>query len=335
MKIVTSTCLLLFVCSITRGAQPTPAAVLQELRSFDQMGSMLYVAAHPDDENTQLIAYLGAGNYRTAYLSLTRGDGGQNVLGPELGPELGVIRTQELLAARRLDGGRQFFTRALDFGFSKDYRQTLQVWDKEQVLSDIVRRHPHVSPGRDGDRFTTIPGPTHGHHTASAILGLEAFKLAGDPTAFPEQLTDLTVWQPKRIFSNGFGIGLRGGGGGTTTRPAADVVRINVSGTDPVTGMSFGELAAHSRSMHKSQGFGNFVGGPGRGPARVEAFQLLDGEPATHDIMDGIDTSWNRVSLGGIGKSAENVIAKFNSQDLSANVPAAIGNQETIGRRSG
>jgi LmbE family N-acetylglucosaminyl deacetylase len=325
MKIATSTCLLLFVCSIARGAQPTPAAVLQELRSFDQMGSVLYVAAHPDDENTQLIAYLARGrNYRTAYLSLTRGDGGQNVLGPELGPELGVIRTQELLAARRLDGGRQFFTRALDFGFSKDYRQTLQVWDKQQVLSDIVRVIRTFRPDVMVTRFTTIPGPTHGHHTASAILGLEAFKLAGDPTAFPDQLTDLKVWQPKRIFSNGFGIGLRGGGGGPTTRPQAEVVRMNVSGTDPVTGMSFGELAARSRSMHKSQGFGNFVGGPGRGPGRVEAFQLLDGEPATHDIMDGIDTSWNRFSLSGIGTSAEDLIAKFNSQDLSANVPALL-----------
>jgi LmbE family N-acetylglucosaminyl deacetylase len=325
MKTVTGICLLLFACGSVRGAAPDPAAVLQELRSFDQMGSVLYVAAHPDDENTQLIAYLARGrNYRTAYLSLTRGDGGQNVLGPELGPELGVIRTQELLAARRLDGGRQFFTRALDFGFSKDYRQTLQVWDKEQVLSDIVRVIRTFRPDVMVTRFTTIPGPTHGHHTASAILGLEAFRLAGDPTAFPEQLTDLTVWQPKRIFSNGFGIGLRGGGGGATTRPQATVVRINVAGTDPVTGMSFAELAGLSRSMHKSQGFGNFVGGPGRGPTRVEAFQLLAGEPAVHDIMDGIDTSWNRVSLGGIGQSAEDLIAKFNSQNLSANVPALL-----------
>ena len=206
-------CFCLHAASL-RGATPDPAAVLQELRSFDQMGSVLYIAAHPDDENTQLIAYLARGrNYRTAYLSLTRGDGGQNVLGPELGPELGVVRTQELLAARRLDGGRQFFTRALDFGFSKDYRQTLQVWDKQQVLADIVRVIRTFRPDVMVTRFSTLPGPTHGHHTASAILGLEAFKLAGDPTAFPEQLTDLTVWQPKRIFSNGFGIGLRGGGG--------------------------------------------------------------------------------------------------------------------------
>jgi LmbE family N-acetylglucosaminyl deacetylase len=324
--LLASACILLLVCGMARGAQPAPAAVLQELRSFDQLGSVLYVAAHPDDENTQLIAYLARGrNYRTAYLSLTRGDGGQNVLGPELGVELGVIRTQELLAARSVDGGRQFFTRAIDFGFSKDYRQTLQVWDKQQVLADIVRVIRTFRPDVMVTRFSTIPGNTHGHHTASAILGLEAFKLAGDPKAFPEQLTDLTAWQPKRIFTNGFGIGLRGGGGGATTRPQANIVRINVSGTDPVTGMSFAELAARSRSMHKSQGFGNFVGGPGRGgPTRVEAFQLLDGEPAVQDIMDGIDTSWKRLSLGAIGELADDLIAKFNSQDLSANVPALL-----------
>jgi LmbE family N-acetylglucosaminyl deacetylase len=318
-------CILLLACALARGAQPAPAAVLQELRSFDQWGSVLYIAAHPDDENTQLIAYLARGrNYRTAYLSLTRGDGGQNVLGPELGVELGVIRTQELLAARRVDGGRQFFSRAIDFGFSKDYRQTLNVWDRQQVLADIVRVIRTFRPDVMVTRFSTIPGNTHGHHTASAILGLEAFKLAGDPKAFGDQLTDLTVWQPKRIFTNGFGIGLRGGGGGAATRPEANIVRINVAGTDPVTGVSFGELAARSRSMHKSQGFGNFVGGPGRGPGRVEAFQLLDGEPATQDIMDGIDTSWKRVSLGAIGELADDLIADFNSQDLSANVPALL-----------
>src|SRR3984957_11594996 len=130
----------LLLCGAFCAAAETPAAVLQELRSFDQMGSVLYIAAHPDDENTQLIAYLARGrNYRMAYLSLTRGDGGQNVLGPELGNDLGVIRTQELLAARRIDGSQQFFSRAVDFGFSKDYRETLRIWGRQEVLSDMVR----------------------------------------------------------------------------------------------------------------------------------------------------------------------------------------------------
>jgi LmbE family N-acetylglucosaminyl deacetylase len=296
-------------------AADSPAAVLQELRSFDQMGSVLYVAAHPDDENTQLIAYFARGrNYRTAYLSLTRGDGGQNVLGPELGAELGVLRTHELLAARSLDGGRQFFTRALDFGFSKDAFQTLKIWDRQQVLSDIVRVIREFQPDVVITRFTTIPGNTHGHHTASAILALEAFKIAGDPTAFPDQLTTLKVWQPKRIFSNGFAVGLG--------RNSSGVVRLSDSGTDPVSGLSFADLAGRSRSMHKTQGFGNFVGGHGGG--RAEAFQLLAGDPAAKDIMDGVDTTWNRVGAEDIGKLAEDLIANFNSHDLSADVPALL-----------
>src|SRR5215469_441763 len=184
----------------------SPAAILQDLRSFREMGSVLYVAAHPDDENTLLIAYLARGkNYRTAYLSVTRGDGGQNVLGPDFDEKLGVARTQELLAARRLDGGRQFFTRAIDFGFSKDYRETLNIWGKDDVLGDVVRVIRTFRPDVVINRFSTQPGGTHGHHTASAVLSLEAFKLAGDPKAFPDQLKTLAPWQPRRILVNGRG----------------------------------------------------------------------------------------------------------------------------------
>ena len=181
---------------------PSPAAILQDLHNFDTMGSVLYVAAHPDDENTQLITYLARGrHYRTAYLSLTRGDGGQNVLGPEFGAELGVIRTEELLAARRLDGGEQFFTRAMDFGFSKDYRETLRIWDQQEVLSDVVRVIRTFQPDVVIAGFSTNQTPgQHGHHVASAILAGEAFKLAGDPKAFPDQLDYLTPWQPKRLL---------------------------------------------------------------------------------------------------------------------------------------
>ncbi len=306
---------LCIAASLTRAADaPQPAAVLQQLRSFDQWGSVLHIAAHPDDENTQLLAYLARGrNYRTAYLSVTRGDGGQNVLGPEFGPELGVIRTQELLAARRLDGSQQFFTRAIDFGFSKDYRQTLRIWDHQQVLADIVRVIRTFRPDVIITRFTTIPGNTHGHHTASAVLALEAFKLAGDPNAFPDQLHDLSVWQPTRIFSNGFTIGLGGRGNGATTQNVQPIVRMNINGTDPVSGLSFADLAARSRSMHKTQGFGNFTGG-GRFGSRPEAFALMAGEPATKDIMDGIDTTWGRVSGGAeIGKMTDDLIAKFDA----------------------
>lgn len=284
-------------------------AILQELRSFREMGSVLYVAAHPDDENTQLIAYLARGrNYRTAYLSLTRGDGGQNVLGPQFGEKLGVARTQELLAARRLDGGQQFFTRAIDFGFSKDYRETLNVWNKQEVLSDVVRVIRTFRPDVIVTRFSPQPGGTHGHHTASAVLALEAFKLAGDPKAFPEQLTDLKPWQPKRILMNGRG---------------NDGLAMEIRGNDPVSGLSFLELAGRSRAMHKTQGFDNYRGG-GAG-ARTETFQLLDGEPATNDIMDGVETRWDRVAGGAeIEKLVDEAITGFNSNNPEASVPLLL-----------
>jgi LmbE family N-acetylglucosaminyl deacetylase len=301
----------------SRAGEPlTPAAILQQLHSFQEMGSVLYVAAHPDDENTLLIAYLARGrNYRTAYLSLTRGDGGQNVLGPEFGDELGVARTEELLAARRLDGGRQFFSRAVDFGYSKDYRETLGIWDRQQVLSDVVRIIREFRPDAVITRFSPVPGGTHGHHTASTVLAMEAFKLAGDPKAFPEQ--QLAPWQPERIVWNEGGF--QRGGTGTND------VRMEISGNDSVTGETFAEVAARSRAMHKTQGFDNFRGFGGGGGARSESFQLLDGEPATNDIMDGVDTTWGRVPSGAeIGTLAGEVITQFNPQDPAASVPALL-----------
>ena len=294
-----------------------PAAIEAELRSFKELGSVLFVAAHPDDENTQLITYLARGRgYRTAYLSLTRGDGGQNVLGSDFGDKLGMARTQELLAARRLDGGRQFFTRAIDFGFSKDFQETLRVWNRQEVLSDVVRVIRSFRPDVVITRFSPQPGGTHGHHTASAVLALEAFKLAGDPKAFPEQLQTLAPWQPKRLFWNS------GGPRGSTA--SAEALKIDVSGNDPVLGLTFADLAGKSRAMHKTQGFGNFAGSSGSGP-RMEAFQLLAGDPAEKDILDGVETSWARIPGGEeIGKSAEEILTTFNAQDPAASVPRLL-----------
>ena len=298
--------------------------ILQQLRSFREMGSVLYVAAHPDDENTELITYFAKGrNYRTAYLSLTRGDGGQNVLGPEFGNEIGVIRTQELLAARRIDGGRQFFSRAVDFGFSKDYRETLRIWDRQQVLSDIVRVIREFRPDVVITRFSPIPGGTHGHHTASTALALEAFKLAGDPKAFPEQR--LNQWQPKRILWN------------ESIYQNDDIgdsqqVRIGVGGTDPVSGQLFADIAGHSRSMHKTQGFDNFTVSGRSGP-RFETFQLLDGEPMMNDILDGVDTTWNRVSGGAnIEKLTNEIIAQFDPNNPAASVPELLVLKDELAR---
>jgi LmbE family N-acetylglucosaminyl deacetylase len=309
--------------SLITMSQAVPAPeILQQLHSFCEMGSVLYIAAHPDDENTELITYFARGrNYRTAYLSLTRGDGGQNVLGPEFGNEIGVIRTQELLAARRIDGGRQFFSRAVDFGFSKDYRETLRIWDRQQVLSDIVRVIREFRPDVLITRFSPIPGRTHGHHTASTVLTLEAFQMAGDPKAFPEQ--GLKPWQPKRVLWN------------ESIYQNEDIsgsqqVRINVGGNDPVSGQSFTDLAGRSRSMHKTQGFGNFTIAGRSGP-RFETFQLLAGAPMTNDVLDGVDTTWNRVSGGAkIGTLAGEIIAQFDSQNPAASVPELLKLQDEL-----
>ncbi len=309
--------LLSAVCMAGMAAEaPGGKEILQDLRAFREMGSVLHVAAHPDDENTQLITYLARGRgCRTAYLSITRGDGGQNLLGPEFDEQLGVIRTQELLAARRLDHGRQFFTRAIDFGFSKDYRETLSIWDHQQVLADVVRVIRTFRPDVIITRFPPSPGG-HGHHTASAVLALEAFKLSGDPKAFPEQLGKLAPWQAKRILVNRGGG--RGGGGGDGP------VTLDVGGDDPVTGETFGAIAGRSRAMHKTQGFGNFGGGGGRG-ARLESFQLLAGDPAVKDIFDGVDTTWNRVAGGAeIEKLLDEAMAGFNLQDPAASLPALL-----------
>ncbi len=317
----------------------TPAGIAQELRSFQEMGTVLHIGAHPDDENTQLITYFSRGRgYRTGYLSITRGDGGQNELGPDFDEKLGVARTQELLAARRLDGGRQFLTRAIDFGFSKTPEETLQFWNHEAVLADVVRVIRQFRPDVIITRFPIPPGSGgHGHHTASAILAVEAFKLAGDPAAYPDQIAQgLTPWQPKRIVWNIFGPG-RGTGGLT-----GPTFQLDIAGTDPVTGETFGTIANRSRGMHKTQGLGGFSGQTGTGP-NVQTFMLLAGEaplpgdptrtnttPAAAsnsavDLMDGIDLSWNRISGGAeIARLAKKASDQFKPDNPSASAPALL-----------
>src|ERR1051325_7660348 len=226
--------------------------IYQQLRKFRMMATVLHVGAHPDDEYAQLITALSRGRaVRTAYLSVTRGDGGQNLLGPAFGYKLGIARTQELLAARRVDCGRQFFTRALDFGFSKDYLEAFSVWNKDSILSDVVQVVRTFRPDVIVTVFSTTPGGTHGHHTGSAVLALDAFRIAGDSAAFADQIARLGVWQPRRIFQGG--------------RGAAGSVRMDIGGTDPILGASFASIAQRSRAMHKTQGFGLQGGGPGGG----------------------------------------------------------------------
>src|SRR5437867_3671797 len=312
---------------------PTEGVILQQMRSFATMGSVLYVAAHPDDENTQVITYLARGRgYRTAYLSLTRGDGGQNLLGPQLGEALGVARTQELLAARRLDGGRQYFTRAKDFGYSKNADETLSGWDRQAVLADMVRVIREFRPDVIVTRFSPSPAPTHGHHTASAVLAVEAFRFAADPTAFPEQLGDLKPWQARRIVHNvglgaaaanpGAGMAIAGSPANVPDGPG--VVRVEAGGRDPVSGGPLAGIAAAGRGMHKTQGFG--IGGPPVNEgSRIGPVGLLAGEAATNELLDGVDTTWNRVPGGAeIARSIDEEIAKFTAQDAAARVSALL-----------
>src|SRR5829696_2464939 len=227
----------------------TSADIYLAIKKLSVLGSVLYVAAHPDDENTRLITYFSKDRlYRTGYLSMTRGDGGQNLIGDEQGIALGLIRTQELLSARKMDGGEQFFTRAYDFGFSKNPEETFTKWDKEKIFSDVVWIIRKFQPDIIITRFPATGEGGHGHHTASAVLANEAFTAAADPGRFPEQLAFVKPWKAKRIAWNTFNFG------GTNTQ-SSDQFKIDVGGYNPLLGKSYGEIAAASRSQHKSQGF--------------------------------------------------------------------------------
>ncbi|RAK65951.1 PIG-L family deacetylase [Hymenobacter edaphi] len=290
--------------------------ILLGLKKLNVLGSVLYIAAHPDDENTRLIAYMANGRLvETGYFSCTRGDGGQNLIGPELREQLGVIRTQELLAARRIDGGRQFFGRANDFGFSKTADETFKIWNKEQVLADMVwvirQRRPDVLI----TRFPPDARAGHGHHTASAILAAEAFDAAGDPKRFPEQLQYVQPWQPKRLFWNT---------GSFFVKPGESMdgyLKLDAGGYNALLGQGYGEIAARSRSQHRSQGFGSAAQ---RGEA-LEYLQLVKGEKASKDPLEGVDLTWNRVKGGAaVGKLLDEVIRKFDPSNPAASVAGLL-----------
>jgi len=300
----------------------TSSEILLGLKKLNVVGSVMYIAAHPDDENTRLLAYLAGGRQlETSYLSCTRGDGGQDLIGPELREQLGVIRTQELLAARRIDGAKQFFTRANDFGFSKTSAETFTIWDKEQVLSDMVwvirQRRPDVLI----TRFPPDARAGHGHHQASAILAAEAFDAAGDPKRFPEQLKYVQPWQPKRLYWNT---------GSYFVKPGENMdgyLKLDAGGYNPLLGQSYGEIAARSRSQHRSQGFGSAAQ---RGEA-IEYFQFVKGMPAKTDLFEGIDQTWNRVPGGAaIGKMVDEVIRKYDAANPSASVAGLLGVREKM-----
>ncbi len=260
------------------------------IEKLNVKGSVLYIAAHPDDENTRLLAYLAKeAKVSAGYLSLTRGDGGQNLIGNEQAELLGLIRTQELLAARKIDGAEQFFTRANDFGFSKTADESFKIWGKEQILADVVWVIRKFRPDVIITRFPEDSRAGHGHHAGSGILAREAFTAAADPKRFPEQLAYVKVWQAKRLLWNTFNFG-----GTNTTAP--DQLKIDVGLYNPLVGKSYGEIAAISRTNHKSQGFGSTLQ---RGEA-FEFFSHVAGEPAKNSIFDGINTTLNNQNIQAI-----------------------------------
>ena len=293
------------------------------LKKLTVLGSALYVAAHPDDENTAMLAYLsGERRLRAAYLSVTRGDGGQNLTGTEQGALLGVVRTQELLAARRIDGAEQFFTRAIDFGYSKSPEETLSIWGRDAVLADVVWVIRRFRPDVIITRFPTTGEGGHGQHTASAILAVEAFEAAGDPSRFPEQLKHVEMWRPKRLLWNSFSRGPATRQSGARQQSGDQkIFTIDLGAYNPLLGKSYTEIAANSRSMHKSQGFGS---AERRGPA-INGLQHLAGEPPDKDFFDGVDLSWRRVPGGAaVGKLLEDASVAFQPANPQGVLPLLV-----------
>ena len=298
--------------------------IYHHLKKLNFLGSVLYIAAHPDDENTRLISYFSnEKNARTAYLSLTRGDGGQNLIGPQLREQLGIIRTQELLAARRIDGGQQFFTRANDFGYSKTPTETLDIWNKEEVLGDVVWIIRKFRPDVIINRFDhRTPGSTHGHHTSSAILSFEAFDLAGNRNAYKNQLAYVDAYQPKRLYFN-TSPWFYGGDEAFQEADKSNFISFDTGVYFPLKGLSNPEIASLSRSQHRSQGFGS-TGSRGR---QMEYLEFLKGEPApdSTDVFAGINTTWERVKGGKeIGDILYKVEENFDFEDPSKSLPELI-----------
>ncbi|MFV8442615.1 PIG-L family deacetylase [Flavobacterium sp. LB2P44] len=315
----------LFCFQITNAQQPqklNAVEIYNQIHKLNFLGSVLYIAAHPDDENTRLISYLSnEQEARTGYLSLTRGDGGQNLIGTQLRELLGVIRTQELIEARKIDGGEQFFSRANDFGFSKNPTETLEIWDKEKVLADVVWAIRKFQPDVIINRFDhRSPGTTHGHHTASAMLSVESFELANNPTIFPEQLQFVKPWQAKRQFFNTSWWFY-----GTIEKfNAADKTNLIALQTGVYytgLGKSNQEIAALSRSRHQSQGFGS-TGARGE---ETEYLEFINGNALKEkkSLFEGIDTSWNRLKGGkAIGELLTTIAAEFDYNNPSASIPS-------------
>lgn len=310
--------LLRFHCAYAQPAEVMNASEIKlALKKLNVLGSVLYVAAHPDDENTAVLSYFSSGKlFRTGYLSLTRGDGGQNLIGSEQSDQLGLIRTNELLEARRIDGAEQFFTRAIDFGYSKSPDETFTIWDKQKLLFDVVWAIRKFKPDIIITRFPADGNGGHGHHTASAIVAEEAFKMAGDPNSFPEQLRYINVWQPERLYWNAWTPALE-----NRKENLSKYISIDLGSFNKLLGKSYSEISALARTLHKSQGFG----ASGRRGETLNYFSYVLGSKANNDITEDIDLTWNRVD--GSQKVKELLLEaekNFNPEDPSQSLPVLV-----------
>lgn len=322
-KKVITVCILGFFtvfCSAQQVRPSKSSEIYREIKTLKHLPKVLYLAAHPDDENTGLLSWLiNDQNVETGYLSLTRGDGGQNLLGTEQGAALGLIRTHELLEARKLDGAQQFFTRAIDFGFSKNTTDTFKQWDADSITADVVWVIRKFRPDVIICRFPPTAAAGHGQHAASAVVAEKAFKLAGDKTAFPDQLKYVNAWQPKRVLWNTF----RFGGVNTT---AENQLKVTVGQYDAQLGMGYGELAGLSRSLHKSQGAGTqSVAG-----IRTEYFSHVIGEPAKTTLFDGVVKTWTSQGNADIDQSLDAIISAFNFNNPDLSLPALLALRKKV-----
>jgi len=327
MRLFYSILLAILFLANTGKAQKPSAEILAQINKLSTVGSVLYIAAHPDDENNSFLPYLTKHrNFRTAYLSLTRGDGGQNLIGKEQGIELGMIRTQELLAARRIDGAEQYFSTAYEFGFSKSSEEALRIWDHDKVLSDAVLVIRKFQPDIIITRFPRDARAGHGHHSASAIIANEAYLEAADPTKFPEQFKlGLVPWKAKRILWNTFNFG-------TVNTTSDNQLKLEVGGYNAVLGKSYGEIGAEARTMHKSQGEGR----PRRRGSIFEYFELTGGDVAKNDIMDGVNLSWSKITNNekqatAIENEIHIITSQFKPEDPSASMVALVNLYKQIG----
>ena len=310
-----------FLCNASLYAQKNSAEIYAQIKKMGVVGSVLYVAAHPDDENNSFLPYLTKERmYRAAYLSLTRGDGGQNLIGKEQGVELGLIRTQELLAARAQDGAEQYFSRAYEFGYSKSSEEALTIWNHEQVLSDAVWVIRKFQPDIIIARFPPDARAGHGHHSASAIIANEAYIAAADSSKFIEQFKyGVKPWKAKRILWNTFNFG-------TVNTTNNSQLNIEVGGYNATVGKGYGEIGAEARTMHKSQGEGR----PRRRGTSFEFFETTGGDISKTDIMEGVNTNWDRLQAPGIQVAINDIVKQYEIENPAKSVPALVNLYKSI-----